>query len=101
MTTVIEEKLRKRVKKEVDDSFTAWSSLGYRTLKPEHHTVYICLDKFKGMETVSLTQLLNEMMSQRREAAYKARGDKEVADFIEKVDSMQSQIDSIYGELDD
>jgi len=95
----IEAKLRKRVEKAVDAKLSAWYKTAFPILKPEHHTVYIDLSKLGEHSKVSLNTLLNEIVKQRAPALYEAAGDKEVKDFLHKIDSMQDQLDDIYNEL--
>ena len=63
----------------------------------ERDAVYIDLTKFKYPNKVELSDLISLIVTQRREAIYKALGDKEVSDFIAKVDTMQSQTPVCHG----
>jgi predicted RNase H-related nuclease YkuK (DUF458 family) len=97
----IENRLRKRIEKEVEEELQNALSTFHRLIKPEHHTVQIDISKFKYPEIVNLYDLLCHIVSQRKQAVLKHRGDAEIRDFIKKVDSMQSQINDLYDGLED
>ena len=96
----IEKKLIARVRKNVDAEISELRSLFYKVLKPETHAVYLDLSDAKFGVRVTLNDLFQEIVRQRKEAMYAAAGTKEVADFIKKVDSMQDQISGLYSEIE-
>ena len=96
----IEKILRKRIEKEVVAEINNWAKETYRVLTPENQTIYIDLSRFKNLGHIGLVHLMNEIIKQRTPALYEHRGNKEVKEFVAKIDAMRGQIDELYEGLE-
>ena len=92
----LEKILRDRVKRDVDKELAEIKIAIMRTLNPEHSLQGISISKYKDTVAVSLRELVDHIIRQRRMVLYEIAGDREVAGFVKKVDSMQDQLTELH-----